>query len=94
MKTKEELSTLKKEVEAVSKGIHALSDDELENVKGGVNWIKYGQNILANGGENIPALAPLVEAIRNQNWSLVALITLSGNIKTIPIVIKSLNAAE
>ena len=35
MKTKEELNTLKEEVETVSKKLRALSDDELEKVIGG-----------------------------------------------------------
>ena len=36
MKTKEELNTLKEEVETVSKKLHELSEEELEKVNGGV----------------------------------------------------------
>ena len=35
MKTKEELDTLKEEVETVSKKLHELTDDELAQVTGG-----------------------------------------------------------
>ena len=35
MKTKEELSALKEEVETVSKKLHELTDEELEQVVGG-----------------------------------------------------------
>ena len=36
MKTKEELKVLKEEVEALSKKLNELSEDELEQVTGGV----------------------------------------------------------
>ena len=36
MKTKEELNTLKEEVETVNKKLHELSEEELEKVNGGV----------------------------------------------------------
>ena len=35
MKTKEELNALKEEVETVSKKLHELTEDELEQVSGG-----------------------------------------------------------
>ena len=35
MKTKEELNALKEEVEAVSKKLHELTEEELEQVTGG-----------------------------------------------------------
>ena len=35
MKTKEELNELKEEVEALSKKLHELTEDELEQVTGG-----------------------------------------------------------
>ena len=38
MKTPEELNTLKEEVETVSMKLHALSDEELENITGGVDF--------------------------------------------------------
>ena len=36
MKTKEELNALKEEVETVSKKLHALTDEELAQVSGGL----------------------------------------------------------
>ena len=39
MKTKEELNALKEEVETVSKKLHELTDDELDNVTGGFGGI-------------------------------------------------------
>ena len=36
MKTKEELNELKKEVEAVNEKLHELTDEELEQVTGGL----------------------------------------------------------
>ena len=38
MKTKEELSALKAEVEKLSKKLAELSEDELKQVVGGWNW--------------------------------------------------------
>ena len=37
MKTKEELNALKEEVEALSRKLHELTEDELEQVTGGVS---------------------------------------------------------
>ena len=37
MKTKEELNALKEEVEAVSKKLHELTDEELAQVSGGLS---------------------------------------------------------
>ena len=42
MKTKEELTALKEEVEAVSKKLSELTEDELAQVTGG----KYNQDVL------------------------------------------------
>ena len=36
MKTKEELNALKEEVEALNKKLHELTDEELEQVSGGI----------------------------------------------------------
>ena len=36
MKTKEELNTLKEEVETVSKKLHKLTEEDLEQVTGGL----------------------------------------------------------
>ena len=38
MKTKEELSTLKEEVETLNKKLAELSEDELKQVAGGETW--------------------------------------------------------
>ena len=54
MKTKEELNTLKNEVEALGKKLAELSDDELEQVAGGnmssngklINMLLPGDNVL------------------------------------------------
>ena len=40
MKTKEELNALKEEVETVSKKLHELTDEELEQVAGGGVLVK------------------------------------------------------
>ena len=48
MKTKEELNTLKEEVETVSKKLHKLTEEDLELVTGG----------LAHGSEH--AVAPVL----------------------------------
>ena len=39
MKTKEEMNAQKEEVETVSKKIHELTDEELEQVSGGQSYI-------------------------------------------------------
>ena len=38
MKTKEELNALKEEVEAMSRKLHELTEEELEQVSGGVDF--------------------------------------------------------
>ena len=38
MKTKEELNVLKSEFENMNKKLTELSDDELEQISGGINW--------------------------------------------------------
>ena len=83
MKTKEELNNM-----------YELPDEALEQVEGGINWLKFGQAILANGGGAIPALAELVSAIENGNWPLVAILALRADISSIPIVVKCLNIAK
>ena len=40
MKTKKELSALKEEVETMSKKLHELTDEELEQVVGGASHFK------------------------------------------------------
>ena len=53
MKTKEELNALKEEVETVSKKLHELTDEELEQVTGGQypsgttygDFLTYGSGI-------------------------------------------------
>ena len=48
MKTKEELNALKEEVETVSKKLHELTDEELEQVSGGFeNLIKLIAGLVA-----------------------------------------------
>ena len=39
MKTKEELNALKEEIETVSRKPHELTDEELEQVTGGYNFV-------------------------------------------------------
>lgn len=41
MKSKEELNTLKEEVEAMNKKLAELTDDELKQVTGGTWWSDY-----------------------------------------------------
>ena len=38
MKTKEELNALKEEVETLNKKLHELTEEELEQVSGGLDW--------------------------------------------------------
>ena len=40
MKTKEELNALKEDVETLNRKLAELSEDELKEVVGGVNWLK------------------------------------------------------
>ena len=44
MKTKEELNALKEEVETVSRKLHELTDEELEQVTGGNGVLVYENN--------------------------------------------------
>ena len=45
-KTKEELKELKQEVETVSRKLHELTDEELENVSGGVHVFLLADPVL------------------------------------------------
>ena len=63
-----------------------LSDEELKQVAGGINWQKFGQEILANGGAAVPALSELVAAITNQNWPLVAILAVRLKGTGMPII--------
>ena len=83
MKTQEELNNM-----------YELPDEALEQVEGGINWPKFGKEILSNGGGSIPALAELVTAIESGNWPLVAILALRADISCIPIVVKCFNIAK
>ena len=48
MKTKEELNAMKKEVETVSKKLHKLTEEELEQVTGGA-YVKDGYDSVTFG---------------------------------------------
>ena len=53
MKTREELNALKEEVEALSKKLAELSEDELAQVSGGVGrpgWLDVGSVAQVSGG--------------------------------------------
>ena len=65
-----------------------LSDEELKKVDGGINWQKFGQCILNNGGGATPKLSELVAAIVNNNWPLVAILSSTEDLKSNPLVIK------
>ena len=60
MKSKEELTALKEEVEIVSRKLHELSDDELEQVIGGCG---AGLDEFDHGVSGI--IEKLMEAIRD-----------------------------
>ena len=46
MKTKEELNEIKEEVEKLDKKLHELTEEELEQVTGGVGGVKPGAGIV------------------------------------------------
>ena len=50
-KTQEELNALKEEVEAVSRKLHELTDEELEQVTGGYEIFFYNFQSLSETGE-------------------------------------------
>ena len=50
-KTKEELNALKEEVETVSKKLHELTEEELEQVTGGYEIFFYNFQNLSETGE-------------------------------------------
>lgn len=65
-----------------------LTDEELKKVTGGFNWESYCQCILLNGGDAIPELSELVEAIKKSDLPKVAILTLASDIETMPLVLK------
>ena len=69
-----------------------LSDEDLENVVGGINWSCYGQCILDGGGEGIPALSNQVEAIIASDWIQVAKESVSVLSSGTPLVTDCWNA--
>ena len=53
MKSKEELNTLKKEVETVSRKLYELTEEEIEQITGGVKYVIIGHGQRRpNLGEN------------------------------------------
>ena len=48
MKTKKELNALKKKIETVSKDLRELTEEELEQVTGGINLPTVGVNYKSN----------------------------------------------
>ena len=55
MKTKEELNALKQEVETLNKKLHELTEEELEQVTGGVDFGDLGDRVFGDqlvGGLN------------------------------------------
>lgn len=56
MKTKEELNALKKEVETMSRKLAELTDDELTQVTGGVNFGNLSQVHIRENGEQGPLI--------------------------------------
>ena len=55
MKSKEELNALKEEVEALNKKLAELTDEELEQVSGGVSSVAPGHPSELNGGDRRPS---------------------------------------
>ena len=48
MKTKEELDALKQEVETLNKKLHELTEEELEQVTGGVDFGDLGDRVFGD----------------------------------------------
>ena len=57
MKSKEELNALKEEVETVSKKLHELTEEELEQVSGGDVIVLPGGNVIELLSDK-PAVTP------------------------------------
>ena len=64
MKTKEELNSLKEEVETVIKKLHELTDEELVQVVGGADALASftGQTMTLKASEILSTLAPDAES--------------------------------
>lgn len=77
MKTKEELNALKSEVEALNKKLTELSEDELAQVNGGVDWERFSDKFFDAfvSGKIQPTAATkeLIEAIKAKDWMTVAI---------------------
>ena len=69
-----------------------LSDEELENVVGGIQWSCFGQCITDGGGENIPELAGLMSAIDQSDWVGVTINAAAELPNGRPLVIDCWNA--
>ena len=65
---------------------HELTEEELDAVTGGRNWLSFGKCILSHGGEATPALATLILHIITFNWAAVAVDVKTGEIASIPVV--------
>ena len=70
MKTKEELNALKEEVETLNKKLHELSDEELAQVSGGVDFEPAVKDVLTgkygNGEERRQNLGIAYFMVQNE----------------------------
>lgn len=67
-----------------------LTDEELDKVTGGYNWIGFSSCLLSHGANSIPALAEIIQAIKAKNWSKVATLAKQPAIASLPIVAECL----
>lgn len=90
MKTKREPDAIREERKALPDTLKELSDEELEQVIGGRNWLKFGTYVLSHGGKADPALEKLVLHIVTFSWAAVADDVKTEPISSNPIVLAAL----
>ena len=70
MKTKEELNALKEEVETLNKKLAELTEEELAQVSGGVDYERVVRDVLTgeygNGEERLQNLGNLYPMVQNE----------------------------
>lgn len=72
--------------------IKKLTDEQLDQVTGGVNWPCFGTCIIQHGGGAIPALAELTAAIRSKDWGKVAKLAGQSVVADLPLVANCLSS--
>ncbi|MDO4940720.1 MAG: hypothetical protein Q4E33_03390 [Erysipelotrichaceae bacterium] len=73
------------------KNFRLLTDDELDEIRGGIDWSSYGKCLIDNDAEKIPELAEIVQYVIAKENFKVATASIAILSKGNPLVLKCYN---